>query len=185
MNTDSERPASRKSEMHAGRRKIRAESLARDAFAPFGDVIDDTGPTRFPTNGGDAMRIHQLAIADCAAERGRTLLSLFRVARPTFHDPLRLMERHPISSQAFVPLGHMRFIAVVAEASKDPQVTNLRAFISNGRQGVNYRRATWHHPLITLDAGDFLVVDRAAPGVEFIQDYEEVVLTDEVSVILP
>ncbi len=155
---------------------IRIEPLTREAFAPFGDVIDEAGQVAFSTNAGTATRIHELGVADCNAEGGRTLFSIFRTARPTLPDALTLMERHPISSQAFVPLGGERMIAVVALPEQRPQAGDLRAFLSNGRQGVNYRRGTWHYPLIALDAGDFLVVDRAGPGQGFEQDYEEVAL---------
>ena len=157
-------------------RVIVLEPLTREAFADFGDVIDATGPVSFPTNGGTATRIHGLAVADCAAERGKTLLSIFRTAAPTVPDTLVLMERHPISSQAFMPLGGQRLIAVVAPPDQSPRARDLRAFISDGRQGVNYRRGTWHYPLIAVDPGDFLVVDRAGPGRGFDQDYEEVAL---------
>ncbi|MEO5758372.1 MAG: ureidoglycolate lyase [Mesorhizobium sp.] len=155
---------------------ISIEALTREAFAPFGDVIDDTGPLAFPTNGGTATRIHELGLADCTADGGRTLLSMFRTDRPTVPEFLTLMERHPISSQAFVPLGGERMIAVVAQPGRSPAAADLRAFVSNGRQGVNYHRGTWHYPLITVDAGTFLVVDRAGPGSGFDQDYEEVAL---------
>jgi ureidoglycolate lyase len=40
--------------------------------------------------------------------------------------------------------------------------SSVRAFVTNGRQGVNYHRGTWHHPLIAVgDFSEFLVVDRA------------------------
>ena len=155
---------------------VLVEPLTREAFAPFGDVIDAAGPVSFPTNGGTATRFHGLAVADCAAERGKTLLSIFRTTAPTVPDALMLMERHPISSQAFVPLGGQRMVAVVAPPGSPPQAPDLRAFISNGLQGVNYRRGTWHYPLIAVDPGDFLVVDRSGPGPGFDQDYDEVAL---------
>jgi ureidoglycolate lyase len=151
--------------------------LSREAFLPFGDVIDDTGATVFPTNDGSALRIHELGVADCQEEGGRTLFSIFRMKQPSVPDAIRLMERHPLSSQAFVPLGNVRFVALVARPGTQPEASDLHAFLTNGRQGVNYHRGTWHHPLIALDPGDFLVVDRAGPGATFTQDYDEVLLT--------
>jgi len=155
-------------------RLLPLQPLTRKGFVPFGDVLDTSGPNSFPTNGGDALRFHELGIADCQADNGRTLLSIFRILKVAAPSPLQLMERHPISSQAFMPLDRMRMIVVVAEASVLPDATSLRAFISDGRQGVNFRRGTWHHPLIALDPGDVFVVDRDGSGPGFTQDYDEI-----------
>lgn len=154
--------------------RIPTAPLTRAAFAPFGDVVETEGAEHFRYNDGYAVRFHDLARIECAAEGGRPLLSIFR-AKP-FPLPLRiaLMERHPISSQAFVPMGEARFLVVVAEKSTAPDPADLRAFVTDGKQGVNYRPGTWHHPLIALKEGDFLVVDRSGPGEGFTQDYDEV-----------
>jgi ureidoglycolate lyase len=148
--------------------------LTREGFAPYGEVIDETGGCSFGTNGGEAIRVHGLASVDCSAEGGRPLISLFTVRGPTFRKTLRLMERHPISTQAFVPTTFVRTIVVVAPADENPSPTNIRAFVTDGRQGFSYARGTWHHPLITLTGGTFLVVDRTGPGTGFSQDYEDV-----------
>jgi ureidoglycolate lyase len=75
---------------------------------------------------------------------------------------LSLLERHPKGSQAFIPLAPGSFIVVVAEAGPGavPSLQGLRCFLAAPGQGVNYARGTWHHPLIALATGDFLVVDR-------------------------
>jgi ureidoglycolate lyase len=78
---------------------------------------------------------------------------------------IQLLERHPIGSQAFIPLGERRFLVVVAENVVTPSAQHVRAFLTNGRQGVNYHRNTWHHFALALDqVTDFLVVDRGGPG---------------------
>jgi ureidoglycolate lyase len=78
-----------------------------------------------------------------------------------------MVERHPLSSQAFVPLSRLPFLVVVARPGDVPRADDLRAFVTNGRQGVNYARGTWHHPLIAFDeSGDFLVIDRGGPGAD-------------------
>jgi len=76
-----------------------------------------------------------------------------------------MMERHPLSSQAFIPLKDQGWFVVVASSGDIPQVSELRAFHATGRQGVNYRRGVWHHPLLVLKPdSEFLVVDRGGLG---------------------
>jgi ureidoglycolate lyase len=163
--------------------RVPTAPLTRASFAPFGDVVGAEGAENFRYNDGYAVRFHDLARIECAAEGGRPLLSIFR-AKP-FPMPLRvaLMERHPISSQAFVPMGEAKFLVLVAEKSTQPAPADLRAFLTDGKQGVNYRPGTWHHPLIALTESDFLVIDRCGPGEGFTQDYDEVRFDgDEVTV---
>lgn len=91
-------------------------------------------------------------------------MSVTRCRTPT-SLPLRvdMVERHPLGSQAFVPLTPCRMVVVVAPPGESVNPEELRAFISNGRQGINYRRGTWHMPLIAFEAGqEFLIVDRRA-----------------------
>lgn len=71
-----------------------------------------------------------------------------------------MMERHPFGSQAFLPLGVLSYLVVVAPAGEF-DASKLQRFSQRGWQGVNYARGVWHHPLIVLDvAADFIVVDR-------------------------
>jgi ureidoglycolate lyase len=137
--------------------------LSRGTFAPFGDVIEVEGSDGFTINDGFATRYHDLARVDVLEGGGRPLINIFR-ARP-WPQPIgiRMMERHPLSSQAFVPLSPRPFLMVVASPGQTPDPARLRAFVTNGRQGVNYHRGVWHHPLLALEREtDFLVVDRGA-----------------------
>ena len=159
------------------RNEIRLEPLTREAFAPFGDVIEKAGAVSFETNQGTAIRYHDLARVELSASSGRSLVSIFEAVVPAVLPVrLRLLERHPISSQAFIPLGQAPFVVAVAPGDDLPDVAHIRAFLTNGRQGINFHPAAWHHPLIALERGDFLVIDRDGPGAGFDQDYEEVLL---------
>ena len=92
-----------------------------------------------------------------------------------------MMERHPLGSQAFVPMNGGDFLAVVAPPG-DFNETEVRAFWARGGQGVNYRPGTWHAPLLPLAAdSDYLVVDRAGPGV----NCDEVLLNTPIQPVLP
>jgi ureidoglycolate lyase len=93
---------------------------------------------------------------------GDVSISIARCRAPT-NLPLRIdmVERHPLGSQAFVPLKPCRMVGVVAPPGESVDADDLRAFVTNGRQGINYHRGTWHMPLIAFDAGqDFLIIDR-------------------------
>ena len=60
-----------------------------------------------------------------------------------------------------MPLASFPFVVVVAPPQTRVHAKDLRAFVTDGRQGVNYRRGTWHMPLIALEVGqEFLVIDR-------------------------
>ncbi|PWT72014.1 MAG: ureidoglycolate lyase, partial [Proteobacteria bacterium] len=138
--------------------------LTRAGFEPFGDVIDIDGAQHYTINAGHAERYNDLADLDIAAAGGRPLVNIFR-ARP-WPFPIRIleMERHPLSSQAFVPLRGAPFLIVVAPPGDELRPEQLRAFSSAGRQGVNYHRGVWHHALLALEAdSDFLVIDRGGP----------------------
>ena len=139
--------------------------LTRAAFAPFGEVIETAHAESRLVNDGNARRFHDLAAIDVAEGGGRPLLNIFR-ARPLAPPiPIRLMERHPLGSQAFVPLGSRPFLVVVAPPGEAVAPEALRAFRAEDGQGVNYRRGVWHHPLLALGGeSDFLVIDRGGPG---------------------
>ena len=149
--------------MSAEPRVLPLEPLSRESFAPFGDVIEP-GAARsdFPINAGSARRFHALAATEALGEGARTVLSWVRAMPRALPFELTLLERHPLGSQAFVPLDPaVRFVVVVADA---PDAIP-RAFLAERGAGVNYRRGTWHHPLIVLDGpADFLVVDRDGAG---------------------
>ena len=136
---------------------LHPEPLRATAFAPFGEVIEADPATAVEINDGHTTRFHALARATSDAD---VILSIFR-GRPR---PLRLsmLERHPLGSQAFMPLGGRDWLAVVATR---PEPDACRAFLCRGDQGVNYHAGVWHHPLLVLgQAQDFLVVDRAGKG---------------------
>ncbi len=150
--------------MSAAPRRLFAEPLTAAAFAAYGDVVEARGDSAL-INSGTARRFGDLAGIDVAADDGRPCVSIYRATPCTLPLHIRMLERHPLGSQLFIPLSGERFLVVVAPAAAVPDRAAVRAFVTDGHQGVNYRRGTWHHPLIALaGAGTFLVIDRAGPG---------------------
>ena len=154
------------------------EPLIGASFAPFGDVIEAAAHTpRYAINEGYAERFHDLANIDTGRDGGRALVSIFRARPRSLPFRLKLVERHCLASQAFMPLSPQRFLVVVAPAGPAPRSDRLRCFVAAPGQGVNYAAGVWHHPLLALDAGgDFLVIDRG--GARAADDCEEHALDD-------
>jgi ureidoglycolate lyase len=141
-----------------------AMPLTAQAFAPFGEVIETQGRTWRWINEGTSQRFDDLAVVDVLEAGGRPLISIFRASPQPLPFEVRSLERHPLSSQSFYPLDARPFLVIVAEAGSTPIVERVRAFVSSGQQGVNYRRNTWHHALIALtQTSNFLVIDRGGP----------------------
>lgn len=141
------------------------EPLTAEAFKPFGDVIQTEGAHHFPINGGRTERYHDVAAIQIEGSQARPIVSIFRCKPVTLPLRIEMLERHPLGSQAFMPLANRPYLVVVAEAGDDPEASGLRAFLARGDQGVNYHAGVWHHPLLPLDTvSDFLVVDRAGAG---------------------
>ena len=139
------------------------EPLTADAFLPFGDVIDTNRPGATPINQGYADRFGDLARLDTSHGGGRPSLSIYRVRPCTMPFRLRLLERHKFGSQAFIPLSSLAFLVIVGPGVVRPQIDQLRVFRTAPGQGVNIARGVWHHPLVSLVAGEFLVIERTAP----------------------
>ena len=138
---------------------IRTEPLTPAAFAPFGDVLDTSGPPDRLINAGLCGRWHDRARLDFGPG-GRAGISLFDAMPRALPYELDLLERHPDGSQAFLPMTEHPFLVIVAEDEAGLPV-RIRAFLAAPGQGVNLLRGTWHGVLTPLHApGRFAVVDR-------------------------
>lgn len=153
--------------------------LTPQAFSPFGDVIEISGHSPIAINQGYAERFTDLARVDVAAEGGRLNVSIVTARPRPVPIAIRLMERHPLGSQIFQPLQDRPWLVLVCRDPRDP--SSYAAFAASGRQGINYARNVWHHPLLVLDDDSrFLVADRQGPG----NNLEEFALAPETALTL-
>ena len=144
-------------------REIAVEPLTADAFAPFGEVIEAAGAPTQIINRGRCGRYDDLARLDFAAG-GRPAISVFEAEPYALPLTLDMVERHPLGSQAFLPLSQDPFL-VIAAPDRDGTPGTPRAFLTRAGQGVNLRRGTWHGVLTPLGRpGLFAVVDRVGEG---------------------
>ncbi|MEM6619296.1 MAG: ureidoglycolate lyase [Pseudomonadota bacterium] len=141
---------------------LAATPLTAKAFAPFGQVIAPGEGAGRAINRGAAVRYDDLAAPEVVA--GRVGISVFVGDPVTWPVPVPMLERHPLGSQSFLPMGSGQFLVVVAQdAGGIPG--RPQAYLAGPGQGVHYPRGLWHGVLMPLDGPmDFAVLDRIGPG---------------------
>jgi ureidoglycolate lyase len=161
--------------------ELEPRPLTADGFVPFGDVIETAGREPRDMNYGMALRWPELARIETGAD-GQAVIGRVRSKRYPLPYRLQVVERHPLGSQAFLPLDETPFLVVVAEPGPPPPASALRLFVTSGHQGICYRPGVWHGLLLTPFAEmDFIVVDRAGPG----DNCEEFRYSPEASPVVP
>ena len=145
-------------------RTLRTQPLTREAFAPFGQVIETAGARHYPINAGNCERYHDLANIELAGPAARPIISLMHARGFSLPYTLTMVERHPLGSQAFYPLSARPFLVTVAPDEGGAPGTPL-AFLTSPGQGINIAINTWHGVLTPIGPeADFLCVDRAGEG---------------------
>ena len=154
--------------------------LTTERFSPYGDVIEASNLQVAGMNDARFNRFDDLCNIDIVD--GKVGVSIAQSRTPSVL-PYRvdIVERHPLGSQAFVPLTPGKMIVVVAPPGESVDASELRAFETNGRQGINYRRRTWHMPLISFTQGQrFLIIDRVGDGSNCdIHDLDEAIMLQQ------
>jgi len=125
-------------------RTIEARPIDAARFAPFGQLIE------VPENG---VRQDYAGQLDATSSGLKPNLAVVRGLPAAMPLSVKAMERHPASSQAFMPLSATRYLVLVCPSKADgaPDIERLEAFVCNGNQAINYNRGTWHHGMTTLD----------------------------------
>jgi ureidoglycolate lyase len=145
-------------------RTLRTQPLTKDAFAPYGQVIEIDGAHHYPINAGNCERYHDLARVELGGVHARPLISLLHSRGFALPLDVKLVERHPLGSQAFYPLSQNSFLVVVAPDESGTPGTP-RAFLTAPGQGINIAINTWHGVLTPIGPdADFLCVDRGGDG---------------------
>lgn len=154
-----------------------ARALTAAAFVPYGDVLEAAGAPDRMINAGLCGRFHDRARLEFLD--GRAGISLFDAEARHLPYTLDLMERHPLGSQAFIPLDGVPMLLCVAEDDNGRPATP-RAYLSQPGQGVNLLRNVWHGVLAPIGrAGRYAVIDRIGPGDNLEEFYFDQPLTVE------
>ena len=139
---------------------IKPIEITRKNFAAYGDLISSDNINPIDINAGYAKRFDNLANINTSKDGGKTIVSIFSALKRNFPMKIDMMEKHPLGSQAFIPMKETSFLCFVAPPGKFPEINKIQSFIIPPKTGINYKPGIWHFPLISTEDTDFLVIDR-------------------------
>ena len=142
--------------------KLTPVPLSPSSFMEFGSVLDRNLTKKIAINQSTTTRFHKMATVKAFPPDAEVILSIFRGTNRGYPFEIKMMERHPIGTQAFFPLSEEPWLVVVApDAGDKPDEKRIQCFRAAGNQGVQYNCNVWHHPLLILaNKQDFFIVDR-------------------------
>ena len=143
---------------------INPKPINKSNFSEFGEVITTKDIKPLEINSGYAQRFDGIANLDTKEQNGETTISIFSALKRNFPMKIDMMEKHPLGSQAFIPMKETTFLVLVAPNGEKPIIEKIQSFIVPPGIGVNYKAGTWHFPLISTENMNFLVVDRKGSG---------------------
>ena len=143
---------------------IKPIKITRSNFSAYGDLISSNDIKPIDINDGYAKRFDNLANINTSQNEGKTIVSIFSSLKRTFPMKIDMMEKHPLGSQAFIPMKQTTFLAFVAPPGDKPEIKKIESFIVLPGMGINYKAGIWHFPLISTENMNFLVVDRKGDG---------------------
>ena len=143
---------------------IKPIKISRSNFSTYGDLISTNDISPMDINAGYAKRFDNLADLDTAIDNGKTIVSIFSALKRTFPMKIDMMEKHPLGSQAFIPMKETTFLCFVAPPGESPEINKIESFIIPPKTGINYKPGVWHFPLISTEDTNFLVIDRKGSG---------------------
>ena len=143
---------------------IKPKLISKENFKKFGDMITTAGIKPLEINDGYAKRFDGIANLNTKKGNGESTISIFSALKRSFPMKVDMMEKHPLGSQAFIPMKETVFLAFVAPEGDVPDLNKIESFIVPNGIGVNYNAGVWHFPLIATEDMNFLVVDRLGDG---------------------
>ena len=143
---------------------IKPIKINRSNFATYGDLISTSDVNPININAGYAKRFDNLANLNTSKDGGQTIVSIFSALKRTFPMTVDMMEKHPLGTQAFIPMKETIFLSFVAPLGNSPDINKIQSFIIPPRTGINYKPGIWHFPLISTEDTNFIVIDRKGKG---------------------
>lgn len=142
-------------------------ALSKENFLDYGEVLSTNDSESIIINDGYAQKHFNLCTLDSTQNNGKSTIHFYLAKQRKFPLSINMLEKHPYFSQTFIPRSTNPFLVLVCLGEKEPDLSTLKAFITDGNQGVHYKRGIWHFPLISIEDNEqFIVIDRTDCGIE-------------------
>ena len=141
---------------------ILIDQLDASVFSKFGKIVEKKNALELRSiNQGTTTRYHNISELDLESKNGISSISIFSGTPRKLPIEIKIMEKHPVASQSFLPIQDYDWLIVVSEEKNElPDLNTLRCFHVNGDTGITYNKNVWHHPLLVKKKQDFWVIDR-------------------------
>jgi len=132
--------------------QVEAVPLTVEGYKVYGDVIEAANAKVETANQGTAQRFDWLATLENLRPEAKLNICAFKCQPRALPFDIKLLEKHPHSTQIFVPMtAERRYLVIVAQGGNIPDISTLKCFIATKGQAITYRPGIWHHPMVALD----------------------------------
>ena len=136
------------------------KNINKDNFSQYGQLISTKDINSENINSNTTKSFYDIVDIKILGNDNQCRINIFETKKRKFPLEINMLENHPLSSQAFIPLQKTTFIVVVAPISKIPDINLIEAFIISPEEGINFKSKVWHFPLIATEDSNFLTIDK-------------------------
>ena len=139
---------------------LQINKISRENFSKYGQLITTQNLDSKDINEETTKSFYDLVNIEIYGEDKECRVNIFKSTKRIFPLEINMLENHPLSSQAFIPLQHTKFIVVVAPVANTPDINLIEAFYVSSEEGINFKPKVWHFPLIATENSNFLTIDK-------------------------
>ena len=139
---------------------LQINKISKDNFSKYGLLVSTKDVKSQNINEETTKSFYDLVDIEIYGEDKECRINIFKATKRIFPLEINMLENHPLSSQAFIPLQKTNFIVVVAPVSEKPDINSIEAFQISPEESINFKPKVWHFPLIATENSNFLTIDK-------------------------
>jgi len=139
---------------------LQIKKISKDNFSKYGQLVSTKDIESQNINEETTKSFYDLVNIEIYGDDKKCRVNIFKSIKRNFPLEVNMLENHPLSSQAFIPLQKTNFIVVVAPISSEPDINLIETFLISPEEGINFKPKVWHFPLIATENSNFLTIDK-------------------------